>query len=199
MSRPICAVGGERIIDIGNGDDACLHRDRLTAESMGISAAIEALMVMPNDRDIVEERWQLADEFMATPWMLLDSSSFGTGIPAWLVERRIRYSQLAHIVQERAAAEHPQPRRRQPRRATDLNCERGDAVTVTACVDVLGFDSRNRRCNCFRVATLHPRDEIAQENTTGRTAAGAGCAETGRRSWPPAERSQSEGSSAATD
>jgi hypothetical protein len=69
--RPVGAVGGERVPDVGHGHDAGGQRD-LAGKAVGVAAAVVALVVLADHLEGFAERWGAPDDVGADDRVLLD-------------------------------------------------------------------------------------------------------------------------------
>ena len=81
--RPVGAVAGQRIVDIGDRDDLRQQRDGRAAQPIRIAAAVQRLVVRTDDRADAIERPQRRADPIANERMRLDQLE----LLAWSVDR----------------------------------------------------------------------------------------------------------------
>src|SRR5262245_24493504 len=115
----IGAVGGHRFVRVGNGEDPRLERDRLARQVMGITAAVDPLVVRQHPgadvaqvRVIEDPRAQLGMAAHLRPFLFRQL--------AGLLEHGVGDAELADVVQHAGGADALDARLRQAERAGDV-------------------------------------------------------------------------------
>src|SRR5947208_7815019 len=117
----IRALARQGIEDIDNADDLSEQRHLPVAKSIGITRAIEPLVVMPDDGAHLAERAEPGAQRIADDRMLAHHARLLRVERAAFEEHAVGYRDLTDVVQESAAAERGQvhlvePNRRAERR-----------------------------------------------------------------------------------
>ncbi len=106
QARSIGARRGERVIDIGDAQDASRERDLLARESVRIARAVPALVVIADDRANVPGKVDVGDELESRLGMPLHELPFYRGELARIVQNLGRHYDITYVVQQRA---YPEP------------------------------------------------------------------------------------------
>src|SRR5205807_687039 len=69
--RAVGAIARDRVVSIGDSDDPSQQWDGVAGESVGIPAAVEVLVMVPDDREQGRRRLERADDLFADQRMLL--------------------------------------------------------------------------------------------------------------------------------
>ena len=93
------AVGCESIVDVGDLQDSGFQGDGVTAEAIGIAAAVQSFVMVANDRENVAKRFEgRADLFAGDGMFAHDASFFGIE-RAWLEKDAFWNGNFADVVQ----------------------------------------------------------------------------------------------------
>jgi hypothetical protein len=139
--RAVGARGGDRVECVRDGDHARADRDVVAGEAVGVAGAVDALVVMADDRGqlAVAERDHHRG---AVSRVALDQRELGVGQVARLGQDRPRHVDLADVVHQRGGADLGDLLARQANLASDPLCVAGDAPAVTVGVGVAGLEQR---------------------------------------------------------
>ncbi len=99
------ALGGDRVVDVGDGGDARELLDLCAAEAGGVAGAVDALVVVADDRDGERREVGGTQELDAGVGVGPHDLHLVVGEPAGLVEDLRRYGELADVVDEQTEAE----------------------------------------------------------------------------------------------
>ena len=105
--RLVGALVGERVEDVGDGDDPADQRDPLPHDSARVAGAVPALVVVERDllRHLQDGEGALAEDLGAHLGVLLHHLPLGGGQLARLEEDLVGDADLADVVQRRGAPE----------------------------------------------------------------------------------------------
>src|SRR5581483_1296165 len=97
---------GERVVDVGDGEDANLEVEVPGPDAIGVAAGVEPLVVTLDEVEHEgREAPELGEELPSGAGMAADLVELLVGEPPRLVEDLVRHRQLAHIVQQVAHSE----------------------------------------------------------------------------------------------
>ena len=115
----------QRVVHVGDADDLRQQRHLVPAQALRIPAAVEPLVVAPDDRPHGAQRLERRAQRIADIGMLLHQLEFGGRERARLQQHRIGNADLADVVQIAAAMQRLQifvAERRAPCRAPPHGC-----------------------------------------------------------------------------
>src|ERR1700694_5699438 len=102
-------VGNQDIVGVGDRQDACLERNLLAAQSVGIAAAIDALVVRDHDFGLPSKARHPQQDLVSERRVTFDGRPLARIERAWLVEDGIRDADLADVVEKSGASECAPP------------------------------------------------------------------------------------------
>src|SRR5499425_1644499 len=134
------AVRGERVVHVGDGHDARAQGNRRAGKSVGVAAAIVALVMMANDERAVGEELERGHDLGAGERVPSHHAPLVVGERTGLAQDALGYGDLAKVVEESRVRDG----RRFPAPAACRLCEPtsegGDTIRVTSRVLVLGCE-----------------------------------------------------------
>src|SRR5689334_1257528 len=95
VGRPVGPVGNQRLVDIGDGQDAHRHGQRVTGQAPWVPAAVEALVVSAGHRGELYEARYPADDLLGEQWMLAEPGALVFRERSRLIKNSTRDRQLA--------------------------------------------------------------------------------------------------------
>src|SRR2546429_595385 len=102
-------LGRHRVPRVREPDDRRLQRDLVADEAVRVPEAVPTLVVMPDRRHGVLEARELRHDLGAPRGVLLDRLELGRLEPAGLRQDRVRHTDLADVVEERARTQGLEP------------------------------------------------------------------------------------------
>ena len=125
---------------IDGADDARGQRNVFAVQTVGITAAIEAFVVMQNRFADVLERGHAIDEIAANGGVFLNDGKLFEHEFAGFEQNSIGNADLSDIVKQRGIAHRIERAIAHAETPRNFNRNARHAFAVTACVSVLGFD-----------------------------------------------------------
>jgi len=145
--RSVGTVRDERVVDIADAEHAGRKVKLIAGESVGVAAAVEALVVVAHEPEhLGREAAEAADQLLSVLGVAADDRVLARVERAGLVEDRVRDRELADVVEKAGDRDGAQNRRRKSECLSDLDCAPGHAPGVPGGVGVLlGKASRQRK------------------------------------------------------
>src|SRR5690606_11784170 len=129
-----------RVEGVGEIDDPRLERDRFADEALGIAFAVEALVVIEDERQDGREESDRLKDVDAALRVLLDDLELLLGEPALLRDDPLADRDLPDVMELRRDAEALDLLGSEPQLLADADGVMGDARAVAAGVGVLGLE-----------------------------------------------------------
>jgi len=98
--NPVRAAGRQRVIDIRDLQNAGLHGNLLSAETVGIPASVHALVMVPNYRQDAPEGSKRSTDVFSNDRMLFHDFHFLSVERPWLQKDVIRDRHFTDIVKQ---------------------------------------------------------------------------------------------------
>ena len=98
--RLIAAVAGDRVVGVGDGDDARAERDVVALEPVGVARAVVALVVVAHHRADPRQQLDVGDDAVADGRMAAHDAHLGVVELRRLAQDLLGDADLADVVQE---------------------------------------------------------------------------------------------------
>ena len=134
-------VAREGIKYIGYLENPRHYRDVVAGQTVGITAAVPVLMVVPDDGQHIPEASQRVDYGLPNYRMGAHNLPFPIVEGAGLQEDGVRDADLAHVMQITGTFESAQRVLRQPDPFAERDCKVADSLAVIAGFKITGFDA----------------------------------------------------------
>src|SRR5207248_5543561 len=126
----IGTIGQERLETIGDRDDAHLQGDLFGPETVGVPRPVEALVMVPHDRQESREPLEAPQDLLAEERVALEHGSLLSGELALLGEERRGKSRVADVLEEGTESDGHARGVVQAECPSDLDRARRDSLAV---------------------------------------------------------------------
>src|SRR5580658_2294840 len=140
--RAIRTIRDQRIVDIRNLQNARCQWNLFAPESVRISRTVELFVMMPNDGQHMTKRPQWMADSLARGWMLLHNRPLLFRERPFFQQHMFGNADLADVMHNACAPQCDTQLTRQTQPQPQSLGVRRQAIAMTFCVRVLGFDAQ---------------------------------------------------------
>ncbi len=132
----VWALAGERVINIGDLQNAGQKRNLIASKSVRVPGAIPLLVVVANDRQHRGQRFQMTANLLSTDSVTAHGHPLVLRQLAGFEKDAIRNPNFADVVQIAAAIEREQTHSIQPQSDAESDAGKRETLAVPACIRV---------------------------------------------------------------